>query len=345
VFNLLRKECVSLVAESVLNIDKPKENAISPQQSPAAEPLNSPSSQDSTFETVAKSAARPAARTTGLWAFDALLYPILTNFVVFGISVYATYLTSKGGMKNAAGKPLHGWWGEMFHNRGNGVVNFFKKTGMSHEQADVSKMVFFSFVDGTAVAPMVKLLEDRREKIAKAIDDKLGTTPEDEIAAYKSEPKQSWFSVIAGRIAVLSIVVPTAYILGKMGLNDKLFNDPGKKFGAWMAKKPNLAKHFGNLDIKELGRVGVFEGFYTSVCTAGLYVTSRFIARKTNKKKTGEIESILDDNLQDFPQEKIAAVTGTKPKASEQLKKPRKSAPASRFTDYAKPTESPQITL
>ncbi len=232
--------------------------------------------------------------------FDAFLYPFLTNFLVFGLSVYATYLTNKGGMRNAQGKPIHGKIGEWFHTRGEGVVNAFKKMGMTHEQADMSKMVFFSFADGTAVAPLVKLLEDRREKISKWIDDRLGTTPENEMAAYKAEPKQSWFSVIGGRLAVASIVVPTAAFLSKAGLNDVLFSNPGKKFGGWIASKPSLARHFGKLDIKELGRVGAFEAFYTSVCTAGLYVISRFLARATGRKKSGEMKSILDDNGQDF---------------------------------------------
>jgi hypothetical protein len=196
-------------------------------------------------------------------------------------------------------------------------------------------MVLFSFADGSAIAPMVKLLEDRRGKISKWFDDRLGTTPEDEIAAYKAEPKQSWFSVIAGRIAVLSIVVPTAYILGKTGLNDVLFNNPGKKFGAWMAKKPNLAKHFTKWDIKELGRVGVFEGFYTSVCTAGLYVVSRFLARATGRKKSGEITSILDDNGNGFVSHAADAQAVHAPHVRVTKKPSAAITPHRSFSDYA----------
>ena len=43
-------------------------------------------------------------RTPGLWAYDTLLYPVLNNFVVFGVSVAATYLTARGGDRTAAGK-------------------------------------------------------------------------------------------------------------------------------------------------------------------------------------------------------------------------------------------------
>jgi hypothetical protein len=232
----------------------------------------------------------PVQRTPGLKIFDLFLYPFLTNFVVFGMSVGATYLTNKGGMRNAKGELIYGKIGDWFHHRGKWMADKFKKMGMSSQQADMSKMVVFSWVDGTAIAPMVKLLEDRREDISKWVDDKLGTTPADEVSAYRAEPKQSWLSVIGGRLLTASIVVPTAVLMDKLhwngkSLNDKFFNEPGQRLGEWMAKKPEIAKHFGKLDIGNLGKVGVFEAFYTSVCTAGLYVSSRFLARVTNKKK------------------------------------------------------------
>jgi len=280
--------------------------------STAQGPLSTPRSLPNVANAVSTFPTQAHIRTPGLRLFDVFLYPFLTNFVVFGISVAATYLTNKGGMRNAEGKLIYGKIGKWFHTRGDWVTNKFKKIGMNHEQADMSKMVFFSFADGTLVAPMVKLLEDRREKISKWIDDRLGTTPEDEVAAYKAEPKQSWLSVIGGRLAVAAIVAPTAAFLDKTGLNHRLFNEPGKKIGEWIASKPNVAKRFGKWDVKELGRVSAFEAFYTSVCTAGLYVISRFLARNTGKKKTGEMESILDDNKKDFAPGAIPANTITK---------------------------------
>jgi hypothetical protein len=50
--------------------------------------------------------------------------------------------------------------------------------------------------------------------------------------------------------------------------------------GEALAKKPGIAKWFGKFDIKELSKISLFEGFYTSVCTTGLYFSSRFFARK-----------------------------------------------------------------
>ena len=42
------------------------------------------------------------------------------------------------------------------------------------------------------------------------------------------------------------------------------------------------------LDVKELSRVGFFEAFYTSVCTAGLYFSSRKIAQMSGAHITDD---------------------------------------------------------
>lgn len=219
-------------------------------------------------------------RTPGLKIFDVLLYPLFTNVGVFGLSVAATYLTTRGGDRNAAGKLIYGKVGDIFQKRGDWMVGKFKSVGMTHGQADMSKMVFFSFLDGSLMAPFVKMFEDRREKIACAIDRQLGTKPED-LSVYAEEPRQTWLSVLGGRLATVAIVVPTAVALEKAGLNHTLFNKPGMQMGAWLAEKPLVKKLFGKLDVKELSRIGLFEAFYTSVCTAGLYGSSRYIARHT----------------------------------------------------------------
>lgn len=231
-------------------------------------------------------------RTTGLRIFDVFLYPFLTNFVVFAISMAATYLTSHGADKSGSGKLIYGKAGEFFHSRGEWLVGRLQRLGLKRGQADMAKMVFFSFADGTLVAPFVKLFEDRREKLAKKIDDKLGTTPRD-TSVYDAEPRQSWTSVITGRLATASIVVPTAVALDKTGLNDRLFSEPGRKAGEWIAHKPGIAKWFGKLDTPGLFKTVFFEAFYTSVCTAGLYFSSRLLATRLNKKKLPAHETMV----------------------------------------------------
>jgi len=233
----------------------------------------------------------PAKRTAGLKLFDFILYPVITNLTVFGISVGATYLTSRGGDRNHEGKLIYGKVGEFFQKRGDWLMDKFKSTGMTHKDAEMSKIVFFSFIDGSLMAPFVKMVEDRREKIGKWFDDKMGTTPEND-DAYKAEPKQSWLSVLGGRFVTAGIVIPTAVVLNEkkngVSLNDHMFNIPGEKLAEWVASKPSITKWFGKLDVREIFRVSIFEAFYTSVCTAGLYFSSRVIARKAEKKPAAE---------------------------------------------------------
>ncbi len=249
-----------------------------------APPMKKPAERDSSVNPPPSGdTAKEQPRTPGLRLFDAFLYPFLTNIGVFLISVAATYLTSRGGNTNAEGELIYGKVGQFFHKRGTWLVDKFKGYGMTEPQAEMSKMVFFSYVDGSLMAPAVKLFEDRRENIARSIDHALGTEPADD-SVYKAEPKQSWGSVLGGRFATCAVVVPTAVALEKAGLNDILFSNPGKKLGEMVASKPQIAKRFGSLDIAELGKIGVFEAFYTSVCTAGLYFSSRLFARIGEKK-------------------------------------------------------------
>lgn len=248
-------------------------------------------------------------RTPGLKLFDVFLYPFLTNFAVFAMSVAATYITKKGAPREDGTLP-HGKFGEFMAARGKWLENKFMKFGMSKKSADMGRMVFFSFADGSLMAPVVKLFEDKRESIGKGIDEALGTVPEDQ-SIYKKEPKQSWWSVLGGRLATVSIVVPTAvgldyFKINGQKLNDFFFNNPGERMGEWLEKKPNVQGRFKNLDLKYLSATIVFEAFYTSVCTAGLYLTSRFFARKLEKKKDEsltpvpiKIESPVNDAKRD----------------------------------------------
>lgn len=245
-------------------------------------------------------AERKQRRTLGLKLFDVLLYPILTNFAVFGISLWATYMTKHGD-------PNKGWLQGKLRTRGETLTNFFEqKFGWGHETSDMAKTVAFSFIDGSIAAPGVKLFEDRREVIGKWIDDKLGTTP-DNLSVYEKEPKQTWGSVLLGRLATVSVVVPTAYALnkvkvsipkkwdmdliaknveakeitgGKTSLNNYLFGFRGivhsEKIKDWSIGK-FLQSKVSNFP--DLLKFGYFEAFYTTVCTAGLYVSSRAFAR------------------------------------------------------------------
>lgn len=226
---------------------------------------------------------RKQRRTTGLKLFDLFLYPFLNNFIVFGTSVVATYLTSRG---NTQGGKI----GKFLYDRGAATEKFYAKSfGMKPESAEMAKIVTWSFADGLFLSPIVKIFEDRREKIGKWIDDKLGTTPKD-LSVYEAEPKQTWGSVIKGRIAAGVVVLPTAILFDKTGINSKLFDKRGQQLGKWIESKPNLASKFGSkTDIPEVARISIFEAVYTTICTGALYFFSRAFARR-HDEKTGRVE-------------------------------------------------------
>ncbi|MDX1974071.1 MAG: hypothetical protein SFT92_00170 [Rickettsiales bacterium] len=262
-------------------------------------------------------------RTLGLKIFDIGLYPILTNFVVFGVSVAATYLTMHGDKTG-------GKIGKWFYERGNVFKREAMNLGMGEKQADAAKMITFSFLDGSVMAPFIKLLEDRREKIARWLDNRLGTTPADD-SAYEAEPKQSWGSVLGGRVAALAVVLPTAIMLGKIGtkdgkwlwnttkenpgfnsLNDHLFSNPGRELGEYINTQPQLAKHFGKVNIPVLSSVAIFEAFYTSVCTTALYVSSRFFA-SFNIKKPAAAKQVAHHDIKEIKPDVVPVTAAVEP--------------------------------
>ncbi|MFM7389747.1 MAG: hypothetical protein ACKO34_03875 [Vampirovibrionales bacterium] len=236
--------------------------------------------------TLAEAQAQKQQRTKGQYVFDALLYPFLTNFAVFAFSVYVTYQTTHG----AEGTPLKKR-GDWFRKAAQ------EKLGLSKEKAKAAVMILWSFLDGSLMAPVVKLFEDRRKDIAQKIDKKLGTEPDDP-DAYKQEPKQTWGSVLGGRFVTAGIVIPTAMLLGRKkegqahSLNEILFSNPGHKAGEWIEKNlPVVQKVFPKLKVAGLFEIMAFEWFYTCVCTAGIYVSSRLfatLAQKFNDKKEAE---------------------------------------------------------
>ena len=261
-------------------------------------------------------------RTLGLKLLDTFIYPVMNNFGVFAISVAATYLTQHGDDFKGDGLAAKG--ARWLKLRGDKFMDIAQTNfKMSHEQARTSKIVFFSFLDGSLMAPFIKLFEDRREKIARGIDKLLGTLPEDE-SIYAAEPKQTWKSVLLGRAATASIVVPVAILLdkkkvkgeiynkesdswkeGDVSLNRKMFENPGIKFGKKFEDSDSkfansFKKKFPKINIQSLFEIGVFEAFYTSVCTAALYGFSRVIARRDDRKRA-EKEAVKETVFKNSP--------------------------------------------
>ena len=108
-------------------------------------PIQQPGSQKTERDLI-----KVHGRSKGLWILDAVLYPVVNNALVFGLSVVATYLTKRGGDLKDDGTLKYGEVGKFFNKRGVWLENQFQeKANMSAGQADMAKMGFFSFPDGT----------------------------------------------------------------------------------------------------------------------------------------------------------------------------------------------------
>ena len=243
-------------------------------------------------QALARNAPTKHRRTVGLWVVDTLIYPIVSNTAVFAASLALTYMTWHGEKVGKAGSSLRKF-STAVQGRTKPVIGAFQKLGMGEEAAKGFSTVFFSFVDGTAFAPLVKLLEDRREQFAERIDNTLGTTPADK-SVYEAEPKQSWRSVIEGRLATSLIVVPTSIVMQKVGGNEKFLGGLGRFLNRKVEESPGAKSFFTkalgkNTVLPDFFHIAAFEAFYTSVCTGGLYLISRSVARKhPPKQRRGE---------------------------------------------------------
>jgi len=235
-------------------------------------------------------------RTLGLRLFDGGAYAIVINTSVMAVSIITTYLTQHGSPNN------------FFRQRGDQIRRLLTNRGMGEDTAKMTNAVFWSFVDGTVLSPLTKILEDNRIKIAHWIDQKTGHEPADQ-SVYKEEPKQSWLSVIGGRLSVLSLVLPTAFLFEKFpagtktldkldehgnkkvvpkNLNRVLFTEKGEDLAKEIVKRPRLLKYFGKMNepqIAGLMGISLFELVYTSICTFGGYFISRNFANKIEHRK------------------------------------------------------------
>ncbi len=242
---------------------------------------NASASTPQTPQTTLASQSTSQPRTPGLWAFDTLLYPVLTNAGVFAISVYATYQSTFGKKGN---------W---LQQRGEVCRQFLHtKLRLPKGTAASAVMMAWSFLDGCVMAPAIKLLEDRRGPLSRKLDAAMGTTPADD-SVYAQEPKQSWGSVLAGRATASVAVLPTWMLLEqKLGgsphsINEHLFKLPAQKLVANLQRKaPQLhARLAGRFNAVGLAHTALFEAFYTCLCTGMLYGSSRAYAAWAGDKQ------------------------------------------------------------
>jgi len=142
--------------------------------------------------------------------------------------------------------------------------------------------ILISFAVGTVLMAPIKLLEDRRGKVSHWIDKKLETVPSDP-DHYAREPKQSWRSVLGGRLVTFLSVLGIGTAVG--GERTKKVENAASRFiqGQWKKHINQEVSAEKLAEIDKWTKANAFEMFYTSLCAGMVYVLSRAFARKINK--------------------------------------------------------------
>jgi len=205
-------------------------------------------------------------RSFGNKAFDWIFYPLIAFGVVGAASVASLYYSKFG---NPAGT----------------LNRFYAWSKSKLGPADI----LISFATGTILLTPIKLLEDKRAHIADWFDrmnTKYRGAPPVDHSKEKAEPKQSWASIWGGRAAIFGFVLVVDRLFSKH------IDAACRTVGSWVQKHPAppATATFpitSSLTTKgaRLAWAGTFEGLYTAICAAGVYVFSRSIAGFLNKKK------------------------------------------------------------
>lgn len=221
----------------------------------------------------------PPQRTTGNKLFDLLVYPSIAFGAVFAFSVWMLHTTKFGsgaahdGFKSLV-KSTADWFGKLSVFKGQSQEQLTKK-------ADNYISVLVSFFAGTLLIAPIKIFEDYRGKISHKIDEYLNSVPKDK-SAYDQEPRQSWGSVFGGRAITFGLVLGLATVAGK-NINAGAQRVARKIASTWGKWHPSSRVELKK--VEEWSFVSAFEGFYTALCAALIYVFSRNLARKFNEEE------------------------------------------------------------
>lgn len=240
-------------------------------------------SQEKSGEVAKESAPVPESkkrRTFGNKIYDFLVFAPVAWGGVWVSSAATGYQALHGTNKN------FDWLRKMNNAVGGWIHKTLATTVMKNSEPEnvkgMAQNLGFTFILGMgshALMVPIKWLEDHRQSNAARIDKILGTTPPD-AQTIKDEPKQSWGSVFAGRMASWA----TAFVaLAAMGPKfTKKLNDG---FGAWAAKKW-IGSHPGSnpKKVQNWANLLAFDAIGTLVTAAVTYAFSRFVAASFGKK-------------------------------------------------------------
>lgn len=225
-------------------------------------------------------------RTFGNKMFDFIVYPAIAWVGVSALSVYMAHETSPNSGNNS-------FIFKKIRELNKSVLAMFEKSVESGLLKNIIKdkspenierwseglsMYGLLALGGTMLMWPIKALEDNRKKLAAKLDSMFGTTPQNQAEVAK-EPKQSWFSVLSGR--VLSVGIGFSAFLA---MGPKNAGNWSKACGAYFTDKwMKVFKNHNEANVKSWMDVAAFDVIFTTITASVTYAFSRFIAKRNDK--------------------------------------------------------------
>lgn len=226
---------------------------------------------------------KPKKRTLGNKIYD---FGVFGSIAWAGVSAMSA-LTAHEAMHG--NNPKFNWLRVVNDKVFKGISGFLSKSVMKNAKKETidgvakhTTMVFTLGMGGHTLMAPIKWLEDNRQSNAAKIDKMLGTTPPnaEDIA---NEPKQSWKSVISGRMLSWSMAFASVLAAGP-----KLVNKVNDCFGekgaaAWVKLRPRVRSEAELKSVRKWSDLIAFDLIFTAVTAAVTYAFSRFVAKKYDK--------------------------------------------------------------
>ncbi len=267
------------------------------QQDVAAEAANkqevSEQKPEANSETSSKAPDKKKHRTTGNIIYD---FGVFGSAAWLGVSAMSA-ITANEAM-NGSNKNFN-WLRSLHKNVTSGLTKFFSKTILKnaspetlHGTAGNMSMIFILGMGGNTMVAPIKWLEDHRQSNAAKIDNLLGTTPPDKDVIAK-EPKQSWKSVLTGRLlswgaCFASVAAVGPKLVGKV--ND-YFGEKGANF--WMKMKP----HSNPVKVRKWSDLISFDLLATALTATVTWALSRSFAKKHDRNLDDVEDSLYQLNM------------------------------------------------
>ena len=237
-----------------------KENTTAKTTDPPAEP---------------KAAPKVKHRTVGNIIYDWGIYGTFAWGVVALASALSAHEAMHGNHK------VFNWLRSLNNNCISGLSSFLSSTLLKGKPkalidgwARGSTMFVTLGMGGWAMMAPIKWLEDNRQSNAAKIDNALGTTPPDP-ETIEHEPKQTWHSVLSGRLYSWGLSYAAFCLMGPTvtdQLNDKIGEYATQ---AWMKVRPKA--HLPT--VKKWANIAAFDALFTVITASATYLWSRQVAK------------------------------------------------------------------